>query len=654
MKRIRWLLILFCAEGLFAFFWTFITPSESRNAVLLGFSRERILLLIFISMLGAAMMGAAIWAWRSELHLEFIHKIFDRLCLEEKQLGSAIIHLIIIPLAIITAALKVYLTPLEFDAYQNWAPDTFPFLYTLTRALLPLLLFVSLIGIELGTYLIIHYWRAVTKSETWSIKIIGPSLAIMLITLITVFQWLILVFQLRFFVNNPAWYWKFELLPFTWRDLWFTLGVLILSVVAYWILIIRHRIVLGLILIFLLGWFLQMGVGFMAGGGFASVQERYFSSYHKTYLVKASQNRLSILENMQRYEELYGWRTFTNTKPPGLMAFYIGIEELTNGYPPLYADNVRLERVSQIVTYGFPVIAMLMVFLIYAFAKRFLQDGAGSIPTIIPFLYIFSPNIVLFSLFPDQAIYPLVFLIGVWFIVTAIQHQSFTWALLLGIFLYGAVFFSFTMLPLYLFAGIYLTLHYCSNRNARQLKKQIMIAIGIGVGTLLLYFIFLAFLNYDFFSRFTRTVTINHNFDFYLRVGRQPPGSPEPLSIRLQQIAAAAWVNNLDFAAAIGFPIYILFVIHGIRLLIRLFRGETTSSDTILVSFFFSFIALNLAGTAQGETARLWMFWIPAMVIFASYEAGRYARKNSPALLWFFIMQFITILLTYHFQDLRM
>jgi nitrate reductase gamma subunit len=116
----------------------------------------------------------------------------------------------------------------------------------------------------------------------------------------------------------------------------------------------------------------------------------------------------------------------------------------------------------------------------------------------------------------------------------------------------------------------------------------------------------------------------------------------------------AAWLNNLDFAAAIGFPIYILFVVQAVRLLLRLFRRMTDSSDTIPLTFLLSFIVLNLAGTAQGEVPRLWLFWLPMVVIFAAYEIELLAQKNRLFLLGLAVAQCITILLTYHFQDLRM
>jgi hypothetical protein len=657
LKQSRWLLVLICLEGLLAVLWTFLSPSETGSAVFLWLSPQRILLLAFSLALWLGILAATITFWRSPIHFESIHRKLDHWCLEQQRLGSFLIFLFVIPFLILVALLIVALTPLDFAAYRSWAPDTFPLLHASVGATLPLLLFSILVCIECGMYLAIRYRQAVIKAETWSWERIGLSLILVLITVTTVFHWIILGFQLRIFANNPAWYWKIKAIGFTWRDVGFSLAAMGLLALIYWMLILRRRVLIGLLLVFLLGWFLQIGVGIMAsgaGGGLASVGERYLSTYHKTYLSKASQNHTTILESIRRYEDLYGSRLFTNTKPPGLMAFYIGLEGLINGSPSAYSDDVRYARLSAAVTYIFPVIAMSMVFLLYAFANKYLPGRAALVSTTAPLLFVLCPNIVLFSLFPDQAIYPFIFLLGVWLTIVVIRRGSVIWGFLLGIFLYTAVFFAFTMLPLYPFAGIYLALNYWMNRKSRSLKQQIWIAIAISAGTLLLYLLFRLLLNYDFLPRFEKTMAINHNFDFYLRVGQPSPFQPETLSVRLGQIIGAAWLNNLDFAAGMGFPIYILFAVQSVRLLIRLFKGTSNTGDIILAAFLLSFIVLNLAGTAQGEVPRLWLFWLPMVVILAALEIEQYVQKKPAIVFILALIQFVTIVLTFHFQDLRM
>ena len=170
----------------------------------------------------------------------------------------------------------------------------------------------------------------------------------------------------------------------------------------------------------------------------------------------------------------------------------------------------------------------------------------------------------------------------------------------------------------------------------------------------MLYLVCLRFLNYDFFPRFEKTLAFNHAFDFYQRVDLKPPRGPESFSTRLGQISRAAWFNNLDFAAGMGFPIYILSAMGGIRLVRRLFQGNSTSGDIILTSLFSSFVVLTFAGTAQGEVPRLWLFWMPTVVIVAALELAPYMQRRPSLIFWLALAQLVSIVLTYHFQDLRM
>ncbi len=654
MKSPRGLLALFCLEAFAALLWTFLTPSESGRAVFLWLSRERMVLSAFALTLWLAILAVTVVSWRFPSLLASAEAKLDHFCVEQKYLGPLLLFLLTPTLLLLGAVLAVLLTPPAYAVYRTWAPDTFPLLHSLVGAALPLLLLAILTVLESGIFLALRYRTALAESGTWSWNRIGPSLLALLVCALTAFYWLVLIFQLRFFVNNPAWYWKFEAVAFNRGDLAFAAIALILLGLAYWALILRRRIVLGLVLLFLLAWFLQFSVGLMSGGGLAAFRDRYFSTYHKTYLSKATQGNVTLLQAVTQYEQLYGSRAFTNTKPPGLMVFYVGLDHLINGFPSAYPEQVRYQRLSDAVVFTFPVLAALMVFALYAFARRYVPGDLGLVPLLAPFLLVLCPNLTLFSLFPDQAVYPLLFLLGVFLIIQTVWRRSLIWAFALGLFLYLAVFFAFTMLPLYPFAFLYLAADYWINRQDKGLRQQIFMGLAIAAGTLLLYVLFRLLLNYDFLPRFEKTVAINHNFDFYLRVGRQPPSIPESLPTRLAQILGAAWLNNLDFAAGMGFPIYVLFVVQGVRLLYRLWRRSASPSDAVLGALLLSFLVLNMAGTAQGEVPRLWLFWLPMVVMLAALQIETWIKDHPRLLLGLALVQLITLFLTFHFQDLRM
>ena len=657
MKRPLALLAILSVQALAAFLWTVFTPSESGHGVFLWLSTQRLLLSALAVGVFLSLLAVTLYAWRSKTALQDVLQTLDRWCIDEGRLGALLLPLVLVPLAALAAVWQVLRTPLLYAAYQDWAPETFPFLRAVTTALLPLLCLTLLISLETAAYLASRYRGPLTSAKSWSWRRLSAALIPLIIALAVAFHWIVLAFQLRTFVNIPAWYWKIEPIPLSARDAFFGIGFLILFALACAALLLLRRPAIGLVLVACLAWYLQMGVGIMSDGGFKALRERYFSTYHKAYVTRAAQSDVTIVESIQRYEELFAVHAFTSTKPPGLMAFYIGLDHLVNGYPSAFSDEIRTERLSQVVTYGFPVLALLMVPLLFAFARRLSDSSSLIVPSVAPMLFVLAPSAVLFSLFPDQAIYPTVFLLGIWLTIIIIDRQSLIWAFVLGAVLYLCVFFAFTMLPLYPFAGLYLILR-CALGSGRESgtpwRDAIRLAIAIGLGTLVLYGLFVVFLNYNFLPRFERTMSINHNFDFYLRVGQPPPSAPETLGTRLGQIVNAAGINNLDFAAGIGFPIYILFAVQAIRRVGRLFKERLGGGDIILMGLLLSFVVLNLLGTAQGEVPRLWLFWLPMVAVFAAYELEPHAKKHPWVIFWLGLAQFITIVLTYHFQDLRM
>ncbi len=651
MMALRGLLAGFCIEALVAACWSLLAffggarlrPSPEL-AVILG-----VAIILWLALLFVALAG-----WRSQAFPQGLQAKLDRFCLAKRRLVPLLAILIGIPAALLVGSWVMAHAPVNYKFIRAGGPDTASMLHSAVIATLPIQSLLGALALESAAYLGIHYRRELRDvvSEPW--RHLGKSLLMLGIGLLTVFYWLVLILQLRIFKNIPAWYWKLRVIALGPGDLVFLLGALGLLGLAYWALILRRHVPAGLVLALLLGLFLQFGVGLMSGGGFAAFQDRYFSTYHSTYVAKAAASSASLLETVRQYASLYGSRSFTETKPPGLMLFYTALARLVNGSPSRFADDAAYQRLATVVTFAFPVLAVTLVLALYAVARRYIPGKCGMVPGLAALLLVLCPNFVLFSLYPDQALYPLVFLIGVVLVIVAVQRQSLLLSLALGVFLYGAVFFAFTMLPLYVFAGLYLALHFWLNRRELLLRRSVMMALAMGLGTAALYILFRAFLDYDFFPRFAKTMAINHNFDFYIRVGQPLPAAPESLWIRLSQVARAAWFNSLDFSAAVGFFIYVLFLMQGIRLLVRARNGSASASDEILAALFLSFIVLNLAGTAQGEVPRLWLFWLPMVIMGAALEIEQAVARRPWLVLLLAGTQLITLFLTFHFQDLRM
>jgi len=181
-----------------------------------------------------------------------------------------------------------------------------------------------------------------------------------------------------------------------------------------------------------------------------------------------------------------------------------------------------------------------------------------------------------------------------------------------------------------------------------------MLGISLILGVIVMHLIGRWLLNYDVIQRFTHTMAINHRFDFYTRVGLVPIAGSEPILERLMQIARALWINFLDYGSSVGFALWSIFLFGAGRLLIKAARKRINSFEIILVSMILSFVVMNLAGTAQGEVARLWLFWLPMVIWVVIEEVQNWRISQNLVYLTLLVIQVVTTLLTFHFQDLHM
>jgi hypothetical protein len=651
-KFIKQHLTLQVLQTALAFLWIFFTRTDNTSTFFLWFSKSNFLQLLIVSALLLLFLAALVWLSRS-VHAEELPLRLDQFLIEKRRLIPVLIVLLAFVSVLISVVAAIVRTPVIESHYGLGASATFPVLHTLTMRSIPLLSLIILASIECILLLVYLYRKQVVLRTMWSIELIAPTIVAVALVLFTLAHWLILALQLRTLTINPAWYWAIESKPFSIRDLFYLLPVLVLLGLTVWLIASANKAAYALIVIFILGWWLQIGIGFLEGSGMHSLQARYFNTYHRTYPYFASQNHSTTLTMMRSYEETLTKSLFTSTKPPGLMAFYFTLERIVNGNPrnSLLPDDVRLSRLSNVITLAFPFAAASMVVMIYAFSRQFLTNADPCLPTV---LYVLSPNIVMFSLFVDQAVYPILFLVGAWLVFSLLKRDSLVLAFLVGLALYLLAFITFAMLPLFPVAGIFLALLWWQKPDLFPLMRQVKTGISLLIGVTSSYWLLRWIFNYDFFTRFSKTVQINHNFDFYSRVGLTPPVSPEPIGVRIHQILHAAWWNNLEFATAAGVVVYLLFLMYAIRLVVRLFRRHANPSELVLSSFFLAFVVLNAAGSIQGEVARLWMFWMPMVVVFAAQEVVHWTKKSPPLLTALFLTQVLTILLTYHFQEFRM
>ena len=447
-------------------------------------------------------------------------------------------------------------------------------------------------------------------------RFVGCAAAV-LCSFATLFQWGVFIFHLHVFEQIPGWYWPIISKPDFVRNAGvFGLFLLFFIIISYGIKYFPRVYLLNLVLICLAFIGLQYAIGAMQGRGVASLTDRFFLSYHRIYIQEACNSQPDAIDAIAHYEKYSAM--FLQTKPPGVLWLSIKLNQIAN-LPGLSSSldhlaetislskaiplltSVACRRSMVLVTLFFPILATAVIWVIYAFCKWLI--GAQDIHLLAGYsaiLFTLSPNIIMLALFQDQAFYPALFLGMAGGMLLAIRKESFIFSVLMGAALYITFFLSFSMLPLAIIPLIYLTcILWQKKEPALIIPYFTKSLLPIGLGALLVTVLFKVLLNYDILTRYQHMMTTRIEGDFYLRFGVQSAGDPT-LWEKILQTWAAARLNNIELAAAIGFPIFILFIMMGLRSLLHVIQRKPDSAAAINTSLFLSYVGLNVTRVVLG------------------------------------------------------
>ncbi|MCJ7623938.1 MAG: hypothetical protein MUO76_10580 [Anaerolineaceae bacterium] len=649
-------LSLILLVGVMTTAWIFGTPSETSSAVFLGLSSLRLLLallnLILLSFIGGVYLICLI----SPHRLEKLLKDLDKQLLEQSRLVPLSLTLAYFSLiGSVGLILIVSISQNNYPFYMQKMGAHFPTLHAYAKHALPMLVFfVSTIAILLILF-ITQYAGQYKDKRLWHRGDILKTALVLVISSATLLHWLILTLRLELLYHIPGWSWWIDVKPFTIRDTAFAVLLLMMVTTAYLVQKKPQAVLRNLTLVLFIGYAAQLSLGIVVGEGVESLRQRYYTSDHSIYAHLATRNELSLLDTVRQYESLYGnTLSFQSTKPPGVMLIHIELERLINHPSAQVDDQARFHNLSRAIAWIFPFVSLLTLFMIYIFVRWVANgqpDTAASL--IAALLYTSAANVISLALFMDQVIYPWLFLSIAGLIVLSFRRQSILLGFLTGCALYIALFFSFAVMPIFAFSGIYALIDWWLNRNERSWRHQVTILLAFGGGILLLFLILYFMLNYDFISRLQWSLKVVRSYDYYQRLGLTPEESVS-LITRIRQTIAAAFLNNIDFAVGIGLPLFSLYLVRVGKTLQAFIQKRATHAEGVLGALFGTFVALNIYAPIHGEAARLWLYWVPMVAIFAGIEITCLAKRKPWVLYLLLATQVVTLVLTFHFQDIRM
>lgn len=636
-KYIPLFFILTGCEGLLALSSLAFLPSEQSADKYWGFSIARLSLMGFTLLIALALLIVGLWLWLYPRLLFKIVERIERLFTSDQLLGDWIVTFAFWGIGGLFG-LVFALSPLALDM---------DVLRALTRRSWGLWLWMAMISIQAGLLLISSYRRRLTQPAFFNRSRVYRLILFYLLVVLTGFHWWVLVWRESIFTGIKGWYWQFHRKPFSLRDIYWV-GMSLLLVAGLSLLSLspvkKSRPIkyfsqplssfqrYGILLLIFLGYAGQVSFGYISGRGFESLRLKYTDSSYKHYALQAS-DRPPILYALTHYEEKYGNAFSLKTKPPGAMLVYLVFQHIAAMFHPQPTFEGRFVQLTTIAAYIFPFLAMLVLIPLF-YLSRWAKLKMAYEPL---FLFIVCPNVILITLLLDQFWYPLLFLCGVILTLWASRRFSIPLAVLTGIYVYTAAYFSFSLLPLILMSVSLMGLEIYRTHERFVWRDLLQLWGGFLLGLIIAYISFKVFLNYDFFIRYPNALAQHREHKHFV--------------VTTFELVKSIFINNVEFSLWTGLPVTLLAFVQLAQSVRHAIRHRLERKDVLAIAFLLTYIALNVFGQTRSEVGRLWLFNVPMIALLAALTIERLDRRQPRWLAFVIALQWVTVFLTYHFQD---
>jgi hypothetical protein len=637
LKFIRVNLLLISLEGLVAFLILVFQPSMQRNAVLGGYSVTRLVIIAAMLCLVIVCGGITIYAWKKPDWVEHWHVgVYGSLAKDDRL--AWLTAFFCCCLAGLLFVLSVFIFPGGKTWMESFLGQFTPqparwmsLLSAIWSRGFPVLVWSALIclhGLVCLKWYLKPIWQKLGRIGAWQ-RVIG----LMILIGLALFHWIVLVFHLKTFLLVPGWKWYFYDKGFSLFQPLFFLILLSVGVVCWAVFHFSWHPAWKLVLIILLGYGIQVGFGFLEGGGYESLRIKYADSVFNGYALEAAREP-GLADVVLKYEENYGDDWYLGTKPPGVLLTYMGFEKISNAISPLPTAEERFVWLTRLAAYVFPLFALLVLVVLLYFEMELTGTER---PWASMLLLITMPNMILIPLYLDQVLYPLLFMALLLYLLRAMRQQSWQLAVICGIGIYIALYFTFSLLPLIPLAGLWIVLDTIIHWDQEEKRNNLKLLLGLAIGFIVTYAVFRLKLNYDLVERYVNAMAAHR------RAKAFEPG--------LVQILKSVWLNNAEFASFVGFPVIFLFLTRAFISIKRWIKKQPKSSDGLMLALLLTYAALNLLGQTNGEVQRLWLFLTPLVAMFASRAVKKLFHKPQIGIAIVAEIQLITVLLLMRFQD---
>jgi hypothetical protein len=333
-----------------------------------------------------------------------------------------------------------------------------------------------------------------------------------------------------------------------------------------------------------------------------------------------------------------------STKPPGSLLFYMMTERGSRLFKGVLHPGNRQSRFETFISLTWPLIASLAIIFIFYLGLDISKESEAMIP---PIFYLFLPNVILINLHLDQCLYPVLSALCVFLLIHSLVRSGALLSILAGMALYVSMYFSYSLLALTFFAAVFALFHLIIRpeieADAPSLKergfKYLKVIALWACGYFILYFCFLIIFGYEALTDCLHAMAAHQAWKGQVW--------------SMKTMAHYGLVNLLEFFCWTGIPVAMLYFKDTAETVADLFRRKWSIHTAFSLAFFLTLMAMAFLGKTAGETARLWIFMSPFLVMLASRQALKLSSESKARLMLYFLLalQLATTLVIKAFQD---
>lgn len=616
--------LLTVLEGIFLLWMLLRSPSMPGKSQLFGYSYQRLALAALIMVVIGGYLS--IWViFLKNSYAERIHLWLGNYFSKTRN-SFWVISSLLASTLVTGFCLIVFYSPLSRNL-NNVAHAIF-------QRVSPVIILLLLVSIQsFGLLVFLHRKHLSTHWAKLDFRIHLILLVIILFSsLQIVFIWARLAIREIF----PTWIWDY------WdKDIgiaygWFPLLMLIVLITAFLVLRQPERQLQNLFLLLTLGYILQLGFGFMEGKGVKGLERKIDQSIPAAYVQEICHN--PIPDHLLRdYDEVYGDRFWLGTKPPGYLMFFSSFKWGVEFFSPFSSGEDCFSKLTATAALLLPLISVITLIPLFFVSKSILGLTHANLALL---LFISTPNFILMIANMDQFLFPLLSTITLLLIILAIKKCSLLLAFLAGVFIYIDGFFSFSLLPLGVFLASFLVIHLILNTEDIPRKSIIQLGIISLCGVAFTGLFFWKVFGYNAIQRYQHAIGAHRSIKEFQN--------------GITQLVQALQLNNFEYGYWIGVPLVILVFVSGFMVLSNYRNRQSELADHFVLSFFVTYLVLNIFGQTIGEVGRLWIFLNPLTVIAASYALPKIVQKEPGK--WtnlILMLQLCITLAIFTFQDMK-